>query len=347
MTAIQVPVHDRVPRWSNVLEEERAGVLKHLEPFVASQLTLLKPVDECWQPSDVLPRLTTETWAEEVQQLRAGAGGISDELLVVLVGNMVTEEALPAYQTMFNRHRGVADQSGADENPWAQWSRGWTAEEARHGELLNAYLYLSGRVDMRAVEVTIQYLLRNGFNPLTANDPYDGLIYTAFQERATKVSHSNTARLAMKCGDPSLARMCNLIAGDEARHEEAYKRFVGQIVAADPSGAMVAIARMMKTKIVMPGGRMADGSGADLFGRFSIVAQRIGVYTASDYTQIIDHLVTYWGLPRLSGLLGEAAQAQEYLCGLAGRYQKLAERLDGRKTAEERMSFRWIFGREV
>ena len=327
--------------------DERVRVIRQLEPFVETQLSLLRPVEDCWQPSDVLPHLTTAGWAEGIQQLRLYAQGLSDELLVVLVGDMVTEEALPAYQTMFNRHGGVTDETGADHSPWAQWSRGWTAEERRHGELLNTYLYLSGRVDMRAVDATIQRLIRNGFDPLTGNDPYHGLIYTAFQERATKISHGNTARLATKSGDQVLARMCNMIAGDEARHEEAYKRFVGHIVAVDPVGAVLAIAQMMKTNIVMPGGRMADGKGTGLFERFSVVAQRIGVYTVRDYAQIIEHLVEYWRIPYVTGLTGKAAEAQAYLCGLAHRYERLAERMQQQDPVKTRLSFSRIFGREL
>jgi acyl-[acyl-carrier-protein] desaturase len=75
---------------------------------------------------------------------------------------MVTEEALPSYQSMGNRTEGIADDTGASSLPWAQWLRGWTAEENRHGDLLNRYLYLSGRVDMRQVETTVHHLLRNG-----------------------------------------------------------------------------------------------------------------------------------------------------------------------------------------
>lgn len=37
------------------------------------------------------------------------------------------------------------DETGSQEHPWAVWTRGWTAEENRHGLLLNRYLYLSGR----------------------------------------------------------------------------------------------------------------------------------------------------------------------------------------------------------
>ena len=59
----------------------------------------------------------------------------------------------------------------------------------------------SGRVDMRQVEVTIQNLIGSGMDPKTENNPYLGFIYTSFQERATKISHGNTARHALEFGD--------------------------------------------------------------------------------------------------------------------------------------------------
>ena len=155
---------------------------------------------------------------------------LSDEVLVVLVGNVVTEEALPSYQTWLNRFDEIKDPTGASITPWALWTRGWTAEENRHGELLNKYLYLSGRVNMRSVEVTTQHLIRNGFDLNSQDDAYKALVYTSFQERATKISHANTGRLAEKCGDSLLAKICAIIAADEARHEEAYKRIFGRII---------------------------------------------------------------------------------------------------------------------
>ena len=38
------------------------------------------------------------------------------------------------------------------QTPWARWTRGWTAEENRHGDLMNKYCYLSGRVNMRVCQ---------------------------------------------------------------------------------------------------------------------------------------------------------------------------------------------------
>ena len=314
-------------------------------PFVEENLDLLREVDNSWQPSDILPDMTSEAWKDEVDQLRRQSQAVSDEVLVVLVGNTVTEEALPSYQTMINRHPGVSDESGAEDSCWGRWSRGWTAEENRHGEIMSRYLYLSGRVDMRAFEITTQHLIRNGFDPKTENDPYKGLIYTSFQERATKISHGNTAKLANQSGDLLLGKICALVTGDESRHEEAYKRFVGHILQEDPAGGVIAFGEMMKTTVTMPARKMADGMATDLFAQFAATAQRIGVYTMNDYADIIEHLVGYWNIAAIQGLAGAAAEAQEFLCGLTARYRALAERAGHRAGDSPKSPFRWIFNR--
>ncbi len=322
----------------------RLEVIKSLEGFVSENIgSLLVPVEESWQPSDFLPDMTKKTWMEEIADMRTKALELPDELLVVLVGDMVTEEALPTYQTWINRLEGTTDETGASDNPWAKWSRGWTSEENRHGDLLNKYLYITGRVDMRAVEKTIHHLLNNGFDPLTQNDPYLGFIYTSFQERATKISHRNVGVRAKKAGDELLHRICGLIAGDEARHEKAYKLFMTKIFEVDTAQAIVAFATMMRTKITMPAILMSDGMANDLFTNFSNVAQKTGVYTIRDYAEIIDDLVRHWKIETLTGLSDAAAKAQDYLCTLSARYEKLADRVA--ITGTQRFS--WIFDREL
>lgn len=331
---------------ANAIEitNSRMEVVKSIEPFVGTQLgDLLKPVAESWQPSDFLPDMASEAWRDEIAAFQARAKAIPDDLLVVLIGDMVTEEALPSYQTWINRLNGVTDMSGVSDSAWARWSRGWTAEENRHGDLLNRYLYLTGRVDMRAVETTIHHLIKEGFNPQTDNDPYLGFIYTSFQERATKISHRNVAKLAKRAGEEKLHEICGLIAGDEARHERAYKLFMEKIFEVDPKEAVASFAVMMKKKIAMPAYLMHDGSDMNLYTKFSSIAQSIGVYTVIDYAEIIEDLVSHWHVPSLSGLSDAAAKAQDYLCTLAERYKKLAERM----TFDTRGSISWIYGREV
>jgi acyl-[acyl-carrier-protein] desaturase len=147
---------------------EKAEVFRSLEGWAArSLLPLLKPVEECWQPTDFLPDSSSEMFEHEVRELRARAAGLPDEYFVVLVGDMITEEALPTYQTMINTLDGVRDETGASACPWAVWTRTWTAEENRHGDILGKYMYLSGRVDMRMVEKTVQYLIGSGMVRVT------------------------------------------------------------------------------------------------------------------------------------------------------------------------------------
>lgn len=317
-----------------------------MQEFVREiSLQFLKPIHECWQPSEYLPNLAENDWTEALKQFQAEARQIPDDLLVVLIGDMITEEALPSYQTWVNGLAGLKDSNGTGTNPWALWTRGWTAEENRHGDLLNRYLYLTGRVDMNAVEVTIQHLIRNGFDPLTENDPYNGLVYTSFQEHATKISHRNTAVLASKAGEKCLQTICGNIAGDEARHEKVYQSCMKKVFEMDPSGAMIAFSGMMRKKIIMPARLMDDGRNKNLFNDFSEVAQRIGVYTALDYVTILKHLLRIWNVPDLKGLTDEAAKAQEYLCTLPDRYTRLAERRQTSSKAKKKFS--WIYDRET
>ncbi len=319
-------------------------VIQSIEGYVGEQIgSLLKPINESWQPSDFLPDFASPNWKEEAAAFRERAKDLPDSVLVVLVGDMVTEEALPSYQTWINKLNGITDLSGAGSSAWARWSRGWTAEENRHGDLLNKYLYLTGRVDMRAVETTIQHLINEGFDPKTDNDPYLGFIYTSFQERATKISHRNVATLAKRAGEDKLHEICGVIAGDEARHEKAYKLFMQKIFEVDTAEAVKSFALMMRKKIAMPAFLMHDGKDKNLYTKFSNLAQKIGVYTVIDYADIIDDLVQHWKVDSLHGLSDSAAKAQDYLCTLAERYKKLAERM----AFEDKATFSWVYGREV
>ncbi|KAK1310793.1 hypothetical protein QJS10_CPA08g01296 [Acorus calamus] len=350
--AVMSPTRRAVRPVTHSMPPEKVEVFKSLEGWAErAVLPHLKPVENCWQPSDFVPDPSgpSGSFEDEVRALRARAAGLPDEYWVVLVGDMVTEEALPTYQTMINTLDGVRDETGSASNPWAIWTRAWTAEENRHGDLLGRYLYLSGRVDMRMVERTIQYLIGSGMEPGTENNPYLGFVYTSFQERATAVSHGNTARLAKGHGDPILARICGSIAADEKRHEAAYQAIVGKLLEVDPDGAILAIENMMRKGITMPAHLMQDGRGPGLFDKFSAVAQKLGVYTGRDYVDIVEYLVGRWGLENIEGLSGAGQRAQDFVCGLPSRLRRMQERADDKAQRAEPQSMRisWIFDREL
>jgi len=341
-------LHERLERQS-YLYPKHVEVIRDFDDVVDSMVddVLLDTGENSWQPQDFLPDLSQENWLEEVQELRGMHENVPDDILVVLIGDMVTEEALPTYQTLLNTFEGCDDPTGTTETAWARWSRGWTSEENRHGDLLNKYLYLGGRCDMRSIEVTIQHLITTGFDPGAEKDAYRGFVYTSFQERATKISHGNVGKLARQCGDINLNKICSKIAGDEARHERAYQRFCTEILKRDPDGLIHVFGEIMRKQIVMPAELMTDGIDAELYENFSNIAQRLGVYTGVDYAEIIGHLVTVWDLEHIEGLSSEAEKERDYLCNLPQRYKRLAERSMNKMQQQPLKSFNWIYGRKA
>uniref|UniRef100_Q947F2 Stearoyl-[acyl-carrier-protein] 9-desaturase, chloroplastic n=1 Tax=Bassia scoparia TaxID=83154 RepID=Q947F2_BASSC len=329
---------------------EKLEIFKSLESWAEENVLMhLKPVEKCWQPQDFLPQPNSEEFYDQIKELQARAKEVPDDHYVVLVGHMVTEEALPTYQTMLNITDGIKDGTGASPTPWATWTRAWTAEENRHGNLLNKYLYLTGRVDMRAFEKTIQYLIGSGMNPKAENNPYLAFVYTSFQERATAISHGNAARLTKQHGDLKLAQICGLIAADEKRHEAGYSKIVKKLFEIDPDTTMLAFADMMRKKIAMPAHLMYDGSDDCLFDHFAAAASRLGVYSARDYADVMQFLVDYWEVEKVTSPSSEGRKAQEYVCGLPSRIKMIEQRASERAKDNNATSvaFSWVYDRNV
>jgi len=319
--------------------EQRREVMQHIEKYMLEKMfTYLKPVDEIWQPSDFLPDSTKDTFFADVKDLRESAKGLSYDLLAVLVGDTITEEALPTYESWLTMVDGV---SRDEEGGWMKWTRHWTAEENRHGDLLNKYLYLTGRIDMRAMEVSTQYLIADGFDIGTGSDPYRNFIYTSFQELATNVSHRRVASLAKKDGDTLLSKMCGVIAADEMRHAKAYKHFIEKIFEVDPNEAMIAFEDMMRQKIVMPAHFLREMGTkiGQTFGHFTDAAQRLGVYTAVDYVDILKELITDWKIENIEGLAESGEKARDYILRLPDRLMRIADRM---KNPGLEYQFSWI-----
>ena len=322
------------------IQNVRLEVMQFLEKKIDSFVDeFLIPVEKIWQPTDLLPNSQDDKFFDEVTELREIAKDLPYDFWVVLVGDTITEEALPTYESWLMQVEGVNQENGG--NGWSKWIRQWTGEENRHGDSLNKYLYLSGRVDMREIEMTTQHLINDGFDIGTSNDPYKNFVYTSFQELATYISHNRVAQMAKKYGDNKLAKMCRLIAGDEMRHHQAYSTFVNRIFEVDPSEMMLAFQHMMKHKITMPAHFLRE-SGQKIstaFEQFSDAAQRIGVYTANDYVDIMQKLIDKWQIDKITNLTDEAEKARDYLMKLPARMARVSERLIIPETSH---IFKWV-----
>jgi acyl-[acyl-carrier-protein] desaturase len=132
-----------------------------------------------------------------------------------------------------------------------------------------------------------------------------------------------------------------MIAGDEMRHHHAYSEFVNQIFKVDPSEMMLAFQYMMKQKITMPAHFLRE-SGEKIgtaFEQFSNSAQKLGVYTANDYVEIMQKLIDKWQIDKIGSLTDEAEKARDYLMKLPARMAKISERL---VLPEENHIFKWV-----
>jgi acyl-[acyl-carrier-protein] desaturase len=104
---------------------------------------------------------------------------------------------------------------------------------------------------------------------------------------------------------------------------------------------ILAFAEMMKFKIVMPAHflRESGGSKGTAFENFSNCAQRLGVYTAQDYIEILQKLNAYWDLGSLRGLNAEAEKGRDYLMKLPDRLTRISERM---KFPDDQYRFSWV-----
>ena len=319
----------------------RLEVMQAIEPKVEGFMdSFLIPIEDIWQPSDFLPDSESNDFMEHIHQIREESKELGYDFWVTMVADTITEEALPTYESWLMDVEGI-NQHTEKPSGWSKWVRAWTAEENRHGDVLSKYLYLSGRVNMREVEITTQHLLNDGFDIGTDRDPYKNFVYTSFQELATNISHKRVGQMARKKGNILLSKMCTIIAGDEMRHHLAYREFVKTILDEDPNGMVLAFADMMKRKIVMPAHflRESGGSIGEAFESFSNCAQRLGVYTADDYVEILRKLNAYWDLGALRALSDEAEKARDYLLKLPDRLHRIAERM---KFPDQQYQFKWV-----
>jgi acyl-[acyl-carrier-protein] desaturase len=297
----------------------------------------LKPIETNWQASELLPLTSDITFVADLKSIQEQASSHSYDLMAVLVADTITEEALPTYESWLSSVVGVDQQNN---NGWMRWLRGWTAEENRHGDVLNRYLYLCGRINMKEFEASTQFLIADGFNNGAGTDPYKNFIYTSFQELATNISHRRVATLAKKDGNNLLSKICGLVAADEARHARAYMNFVDRIFALDPNEMMLSFEHMMRQKILMPAQCMRElGGKLNTFANFSDAATRLEVYTSMDYIDILKDLVVDWNIDSIKGLKENGEKARDYIMALPDRLTRIAERAAVPKVEH---TFGWI-----
>ena len=79
------------------LKHTRLEVMQFLEKKMDTIInTFLKKIDDNWQPADLLPDSSSDTFLTDIKELQLECKELPYDYLAVLVGDIITEEAVTA-----------------------------------------------------------------------------------------------------------------------------------------------------------------------------------------------------------------------------------------------------------
>lgn len=237
---------------------------------------------------------------------------------------LLTEVNLPWYTAGLSR--GLA----GCPDPIQEFVRVWTSEEDQHATLLESYLLLTDSGDHGARARARKGMIAAGWNHALAG-PFEGMVYTAIQEAATRTFYLCAARA---CGEehPALAALLRRIAKDETLHMAFYRDVVKAHLDVDPGYLRPLAAVMLRFEMPWSGSVLRDFEER----RALLAAQ--GVFHLSDYLDdVVQPLWSYWGLDGRSPEREETRRALVQLRRYRAALRKFARSEAGPAEASSAM----------
>jgi acyl-[acyl-carrier-protein] desaturase len=247
-----------------------------------------------WYPHETTPWSMARDYTE-ADAWRPEEYPLSDGVRSALYVHLLTEDNLPYYtHTILNR--------SPDDHPMNEWTRRWTAEEARHSVAIRDWILATRAFDPKLLEQGRMVQMSGGQVPQPASLP-DMLAYTSFQELATRVAHSNTGRkLGKELGG---AEVMAKVAGDENLHYRFYRDAAKASLEVDPSRMVIAIFKQLR-------GFDMPGTGIPGFDWRKEAIAREGIYDGRQHLEaVVRPTLEHWQIDQLEGLDEEAEKARE------------------------------------
>lgn len=242
-----------------------------------------------------------EPWSES-------DGTLDPTVRTSLVLNLLTEDNLPYYHSIIERHM-------PKDSKLAEWNKLWTAEEGQHAIALRSYLLTSRNCDPKALEDDRYATMLKGYEAEFKN-PIDLFAYTSAQELATRVSHRNAGKLA---DDETAYAIMARIAADENHHFMFYRGVTTAMLNEHPSAVVTAIYRVLNS-FQMP------GTGIPGFARRAVEMARAGVYSLRLHRdRVVMPLLRDWAIADVEGLDAEGREARDKLMALPDKLLRGAE----------------------
>ena len=259
-----------------------------------------------WYFHDIVPWERGESFRDKPWDVSQCT--ISEDARTSLVLNLLTEDNLPYYHALIEKHM-------PDTSAFVRWNRLWTAEEGQHSIAIRSYLLTSRNADPYQLEDDRKATMMNGYQP-TYDDPTEIFAYTATQELATRVSHRNAGKIT---DDPAAYELMRNIALDENHHFIFYKGVMQAMLDQSPGLVLNGIFRVFDN-FQMPGIAMPN------FLRRSIEVAKAGVYNLRiHHDRVLVPLIKDWNIANLTGLAPVAAELQEKIMEIPAKVLRQAE----------------------
>jgi acyl-[acyl-carrier-protein] desaturase len=301
------------------LQAEAIELTKSVEPTMEALMAEHRERREHWYFQDFVPweqgrNFRDEPWDESQATL-------SPEVRTSLVVNLLTEDNLPYYYSLFQPFFDA-------DSPMVRWSRLWTAEEGQHAIAMRSYLLATRNCDPMALEddrmATVEAGWFGGFASVV-----DMFCYTSAQELATRISHRNAG---VKSDDETAHALMSKIARDENHHYLFYRGVATEMLDINPNLVIPAINRVLQN-FAMPGTSIPG------FQRKALKMARLGIYNLRIHAEnIVDPLMRHWKIDGQTGLNAEAAQAQEELMAIYPDLIHRAEQFEARQNRSSKRS---------
>jgi acyl-[acyl-carrier-protein] desaturase len=256
-----------------------------------------------------------------LEALRANAGErpLSPTAYMAVETALLTEVNLPWYTA------GLSHGLSGCPAPIQEFVRLWTSEEDQHATLLESFLLLTGSGNPSARARLRKGMIAAGWTHALGG-PFEGMVYTAMQEAATRTFYLCAARA---CGDehPSLSAALRRIAKDETLHMAFYRDVVKVHLEADPDYLRPLAAVMLGFEMPWSASVVRD------FEERRAYLAGCGIFRLSDYLdEVVQPLWAYWALDRSASQSDETRKAHGQLRRYRAALRKFA-RSEGERTA--------------
>lgn len=243
------------------------------------------------------------------------------EVQSALFVNLLTEDNLPYYFRDIERFLGADGALG-------EWTRRWTAEEARHAVVIRDYLTVTRAIDPAALERGRMVQMSGGVVPQPPS-AVEGIVYVTLQELATRISHRKTGE-QIRDHDRTGYDIMRQVAIDENHHFLFYRDLTQAALEVRPSDVVEA----MEHQVI---GFAMPGEGIPGFKQHAKQIASAGIYDlAIHHDQILEPVVLQqWGLADIEGLSPEAEQSRERTMAYIEKSARVANRIRERREARE------------